>query len=165
MIQEAGKPLRLKVTVDPQRKNICAAERDGELHIRVPARELARAAAARWFRRRARIFFRGAAAELLAAEGVGAPAVRIGDQRWQWGSCTARGQLSFNWRLMLAPTEVARYVAVHEVAHLKVRNHSPAFWAEVQKMDPEWEEHRRWLKRYGYCLVLLSAEEKENRLL
>ena len=55
----------------------------------------------------------------------------------------------FSWRLMLAPSEVLRYVVAHEVAHLREMNHAPAFWAEVAALMPGYEAPRRWLKQNG----------------
>ena len=71
------------------------------------------------------------------------------DTRSRWGSCTAKGDLMFNWRLILAPPPVLDYVAAHEVAHLAQMNHSPAFWAEVARLFPAHLEARRWLKTQG----------------
>lgn len=71
------------------------------------------------------------------------------DTRSRWGSCTAGGGLMYSWRLILAPPEVLGYVAAHEVAHLAEMNHSPAYWAVVARLMPDYERHRRWLKRNG----------------
>jgi predicted metal-dependent hydrolase len=75
--------------------------------------------------------------------------IRIGGQRTLWGSCSPRGTLSFNWRLVLAPLEVVDYVVVHEVCHLLVPNHSRRFWALVERHRPHWRQQRDWLRDYG----------------
>jgi predicted metal-dependent hydrolase len=75
--------------------------------------------------------------------------IRIGDQRTRWGSCSSRGTLSFNWRLVLAPLEVLDYVVVHELAHLRVPNHSPRFWRLVEQRRPGWRAQRVWLREHG----------------
>jgi predicted metal-dependent hydrolase len=75
--------------------------------------------------------------------------IRIGGQRTLWGSCSARGTLSFNWRLVLAPTQVLDYVVVHELCHLRVPNHSPRFWTLVERHRPHWRDQRDWLREYG----------------
>jgi predicted metal-dependent hydrolase len=75
--------------------------------------------------------------------------IRIGGQRTLWGSCSPRGTLSFNWRLVLAPIEVLDYVVVHELCHLHVPNHSGRFWALVEHHRPQWREQREWLREYG----------------
>jgi hypothetical protein len=66
--------------------------------------------------------------------------------------------LNLSWRLVLAPLEVIDYVVVHELAHLKQRNHSKAFWVEVETMMPEYRQHRRWLKENGHRLGLDRIE-------
>ncbi len=80
--------------------------------------------------------------------------IQIRDQKTRWGSCSAKGTLSFNWRLMLAPPAVLDYVVVHELCHLTYMNHSAAFWALVEKVCPDYRIHRRWLKEHGQELVL-----------
>jgi len=79
--------------------------------------------------------------------------VRIRDMISRWGSCTTTRTLCFNWRLIMAPSHVLRYVVAHEVAHLDHMNHSPAFWACVRRLDPEAQSARAWLKRYGSALL------------
>jgi predicted metal-dependent hydrolase len=76
----------------------------------------------------------------------------VRDQRTRWGSCSAKGALSFSWRLVLAPPEVLDYVALHEVAHLREHNHSKRFWAIVTQHCPEYRTHREWLRREGPAL-------------
>lgn len=78
----------------------------------------------------------------------------IRGQRTRWASCSAKGQMSFNWRLLLAPEEVLDYVVWHEVCHLTVRDHSPRFWALVERHRPTWRVERDWLRRHGATLVL-----------
>ena len=75
--------------------------------------------------------------------------IRIGDQRTLWGSCSPKGSLSFNWRLVLAPVEVFDYVAVHELCHRLVPNHSSSFWKLVERQRPNWRESREWLREHG----------------
>ncbi len=71
------------------------------------------------------------------------------DTRSRWGSCTSDGGLMFSWRLIMTPPEVLDYVAAHEVAHLAQMNHSPAFWAEVERIYGDYKPPRRWLKKHG----------------
>ena len=80
--------------------------------------------------------------------------VRITSARTRWGSCSGKGNLNFTYRLCMAPLEVIEYVVVHELAHLKVPNHSRVFWVEVAKMYPDYQKQRAWLKQHGYRLSL-----------
>lgn len=75
---------------------------------------------------------------------------------WQtkWGSCHSDGTISLNWRLLLAPVWVSDYVIVHELAHVKHMNHSPAFWALVQQHYPRWQEAKAYLKHHQRQLTL-----------
>jgi predicted metal-dependent hydrolase len=81
--------------------------------------------------------------------------ITLRDPRSRWGSCTTAGDLMFAWRLILAPPAVLDYVAAHEVAHLAEMNHSPAFWAVVDRLCPGWQAQRAWLKAQGAALQAL----------
>ncbi len=81
--------------------------------------------------------------------GVEYKAISVKDTRSRWGSCTSDGQLSFSWRLIMAPPKVLDYVAAHECAHLLEMNHSPKFWAHVAKCVPDWKRQRAWLRTHG----------------
>lgn len=85
--------------------------------------------------------------------GVAYRQIRIGSQRTLWGSCSPRGVLSFNWRLVLAPFEVLDYVVVHELCHLRALDHSRRFWNLVEGRRPNWRKQRDWLREYGAELL------------
>ncbi len=76
------------------------------------------------------------------------------DQRTKWGNCSAMQNLSFNWRLILAPDFVLRYLVTHEAVHLAVPDHSRRFWLTVQSMCPETERAKQWLSSNGQKLLL-----------
>lgn len=90
--------------------------------------------------------------------GVTYNTITIRDQKTRWGSCSSKGNLSFNWRLILAPPKVLDYVVVHELCHRREMNHSPRFWALVESVMPDYKQHRKWLKDNGDKLVLNTAE-------
>lgn len=75
--------------------------------------------------------------------------ITIRNQKTRWGSCSSKGNLNFNCLLMLAPPEILDYVVIHELCHRKQMNHSKAFWAEVEKVMPEYKNAVRWLKEEG----------------
>lgn len=105
-----------------------------------------------WLKGEARAFF---GREVHAcAEGMNVPFGRISirDQKTRWGSCSRAGNLNFSWRLVLTPVAVARYVVIHECAHLVHLNHSKAFWSLVAHHCPEYKECVRWLKEHGMSL-------------
>ncbi len=81
--------------------------------------------------------------------------LKIRDPRSRWGSCTADGRIMLSLRLLLAPPEVFRYVVIHELCHLRWRGHGPRFWALVAQQMPDFEAHRRWLRRHGDALQAL----------
>ena len=84
--------------------------------------------------------------------GVRCGRARIVDSRYRWGSCTARGNVSFNWRLIKAPMFVIDYVVVHELAHLIESNHTERFWGIVRTHAPGMEGARAWLREHGQLL-------------
>lgn len=75
--------------------------------------------------------------------------VVIKDQKTRWGSCSKKGNINLNWRLIMAPLHVIDYVVVHELCHLKVMNHSKDFWNLVESIQPNYTEGREWLKVNG----------------
>ena len=84
--------------------------------------------------------------------GVSYSRISIREQKTRWGSCSGQGNLNFNWKLILMPPEILDYVVVHELAHRKQMNHSKLFWAEVERILPDYERRRRWLKENGGCV-------------
>jgi predicted metal-dependent hydrolase len=80
--------------------------------------------------------------------------IRITSARTRWGSCSPDGTLNFTWRLILAPLQVVDYVVIHELVHLRVKNHSGRFWKIVQDLAPEYPLQRKWLREHGEKLGL-----------
>ncbi len=78
--------------------------------------------------------------------------VTLRDTRSRWGSCAQDGALMYSWRLIMAPASVLDYVAAHEVAHMEQMNHSPAYWAVVDRLYPGWQVQRKWLHAEGQAL-------------
>lgn len=106
------------------------------------------------FARRARIELPGRAWELAAETGVDVKQVTVRNQRSRWGSCSAGGTISLNWRLVQTPDPVRDYIIFHELMHLREMNHSERFWARVEEVCPGWREAEKWLKRNGSLLGL-----------
>ncbi len=81
--------------------------------------------------------------------------IAIRDLKSRWGSCSPHNaSIRYNWRLIMAPPEVLDYIVIHELAHLRIANHSAAFWEIVAAHDPAYKEHRRWLRLKGNLLFM-----------
>ncbi|MGE0463055.1 MAG: M48 family metallopeptidase [Vicinamibacterales bacterium] len=90
--------------------------------------------------------------DLAAAQGIGVHRVTVRNQRSRWGSCSRRGSITLNWRLVLVPDFVREYVMLHELMHRRELNHSPRFWRLVAAACPRLVEARRWLRTEGHAL-------------
>lgn len=104
------------------------------------------ASAEKWMRARAKSELAPRIEKYCKEMGVTVAKLTIRDQRSKWGSCSSRGTISMNWRLIMAPSEFVDYLVVHELAHRKEMNHSPRFWAIVEKHCPNYRQAEKWLK-------------------
>lgn len=102
-----------------------------------------------WLKTEARKRLRAAATAHASAFGKRPGRITLRDPKTRWGSCTAAGNLSFSWRLILAPAAILDYVAAHEAAHLVEMNHSPAFWRLVRSRITDTDAADRWLREQG----------------
>lgn len=122
---------------------------DQHINLAAPAAADAARILEQALRHQARAVF----AERLAVHaprlGVAVPPLRLSSARTRWGSCSARGNISLNWRLIFMPLAVVDYVVCHELAHLREMNHSPRFWSVVEQLCPEWRALRLELRRLG----------------
>jgi predicted metal-dependent hydrolase len=91
--------------------------------------------------------------ELAALHQLPVRRVTVRNQRSRWGSCSRRGTVSLNWRLVQAPGFVRDYLVLHELAHLKEMNHSRRFWSQVERLCPDFAQAERWLKLHSGLLV------------
>jgi predicted metal-dependent hydrolase len=161
LIPYRGRPVELRIA--PASIRTMVRYQDGfevELSARIPdhEREAAiEAALSHWLRRQARLD----AERFIARHGprhrLVPKGLRIKDQKQIWGSCSARGLINLNWRLILAPESVFEYVVVHELCHLRVPNHQPEFWRLVAEILPGYGSERRWLRANGHLLTLRPA--------
>lgn len=107
-----------------------------------------------WYQDQAKRYITQRTAELASIYGFQYNMLRIRDQKTRWGSCSGKGNLNFNWRLIMAPPSIIDYVIVHELCHLQQMNHSQLFWKLVERFMPDYETHRAWLKYHGHLLLL-----------
>jgi predicted metal-dependent hydrolase len=125
---------------------------DTEVLLDVPAAVDAAKVLESALRDQARSLFNERLAVYAPHLGVTPPPLRLSSARTRWGSCSARGGISLNWRLVLMPLPIVDYVVCHELAHLKEMNHSPRFWAVVEQLCPDWHTRRLELRRLGRLL-------------
>lgn len=148
-----GRNYRLKVLDGPFK----APKIDkGRLIVQVPGGsgqpEMVRNAIIRWYRRRAEEKLPTKVARLAPSVGVTPDRVEVRAFRSRWGSCSPKGHVAFNWRIMMAPNRVVDYVVVHELCHLIQHDHSPAYWREVARVMPDYAEWRAWLRDVSHEL-------------
>lgn len=105
-----------------------------------------------WYREEARSVLTEKTATLAALMNVSFKKIFIKDQKTRWGSCSAKDNINYNFRLVMAPESIIDYVAVHELAHLTHPNHSREFWDLVGRHCPHYKEARKWLKENGSSL-------------
>ena len=103
--------------------------------------------------KRGRQVFAERTAHFAPLVGVRCGRISVRRQRSKWGSCSGKGNLNFNCLLLLAPAEVLDYVVVHELCHRLEMNHSPRFWAQVERVLPDYRSARQWLRRNGGALM------------
>lgn len=118
-----------------------------------------------WYRQAALSHFGPLVGALAARLGRPVARVRLTSARTRWGSCTASGEIRLHWRLLLAPPEVADYVAAHEVAHLAQLDHSPRYWATLARLRPDYARPQAWLRDHGWQLAgwQVGREQRPGR--
>ena len=116
---------------------------------RLCAQGLLGPALAEWYRHEAGRLIAGKVENTGERLGLAYRRIALKEMRTRWGSCSVKGNLNFNWKLILMPEPVIDYVVVHELTHLKEMNHGKKFWALVEKECPDWRERRKWLTKNG----------------
>ncbi|MEA3442918.1 MAG: M48 family metallopeptidase, partial [Chloroflexota bacterium] len=106
-----------------------------------------------WYRMQAAKLINERVDKLSARLGLTYNRIIIRGQKTRWGSCSHKGNLSFNWKLIMAPEPVIDYVIIHELTHLKEMNHTKRFWELVAEYCPRWCEHKKWLKDHEMDLA------------
>jgi predicted metal-dependent hydrolase len=107
-----------------------------------------------WYKKKAEQYIRQRVDFFSRELNLRATSVKITSAEKRWGSCSADDNLSFSFRLIMAPSDIIDYVIVHELMHIKEKNHSAAFWKLIEAAMPEYKIHRRWLKENHYKFML-----------
>lgn len=151
-----GRNYRLKIERGGDLQRPEAALRGAYFVVALPPR-LPSGERPRWVRRALVRWYRAHAKQRLAERvaiyterlAVDTPPLLIRDQEKRWGSCNGKGELRFNWRIIMAPMSLVDYVVAHEVCHLEVRDHSAAFWKLLRTLMPDHETRKERLRRTG----------------
>lgn len=149
-----GKEYPLQLAISPElSKPVIELEVD-KLQIISPIleEEFLRAHLEKWYRKRAGEEFNKRVAFYQPIINCQPQKITIKAQKKRWGSCSSKGNLNFNWRVIMAPEMVVDYLVVHEMCHLVHLNHSRDFWHLVATIIPDYKERRNWLKKNGYKL-------------
>ncbi|MDX1750142.1 MAG: SprT family zinc-dependent metalloprotease [Methylophaga sp.] len=152
-----GEQYPLHIIQEPQRQRLYVRLDQQKLVIMAPPNVTAlqvRQALTRWYRRQAESLLSERVKQLAEQTGLRPNQVQIKSYKARWGSCTMRGDIQLNWQLVQATQSINDYVIIHELCHLRQHNHSKAFWDLVEQFDPNFREHRRWLKQHGHQLVI-----------
>jgi predicted metal-dependent hydrolase len=168
-IRFRGEMHRLRITSAGPATRRSSVTREGgdetdELVVRLAAadRRTVGAVLDAWFRERARRLIEAEIDRHAAPLRATPVAVSVRDQRSRWGSASRKGRLSFSWRLVLAPPEALETVVIHELAHLRVFGHGPAFWSLVAGRRPDHKTWRAWLRTHSVELHAALDEVAER---
>ena len=155
-----GRPRELKLLSSSKVNNFNAQLSDDLLLLSSPTdapltdHMRLREAVISFYRQLATDYMLSRVAELASEHGFAYNNLRIKNQKTRWGSCSIKGNINLNLRLMMAPTDVIDYVIVHELCHLRELNHSPEFWRLVESCCSEFRHWRAWLKQNSPQLIL-----------
>lgn len=153
-----GEHYPLHIIHEQQRQRLHVQFDQHKLVIMAPADVTSlqiRRALTRWYKRQAEQLLTTRVQVLAERTGLSPKEVKIKSYKARWGSCNIRGEIQLNWQLVQATQEINDYVIIHELCHLQQHNHSKAFWDLVERFDPNYREHRSWLKNHGHQLVIM----------
>jgi len=149
-----GKDYTLHLKYSPEPGILCEP---GLLQVLLPDignKETARQLVESWYQQQAQEKLEKLCTSHGRDVGVQPESVGIKNYRSRWGSCHHDGRIYFNWRIIMAPEAVVRYVVVHELCHLLHANHSRAYWQTVESFMPDYRQSNAWLKIHGLGLAL-----------
>jgi predicted metal-dependent hydrolase len=118
-----------------------------------PSSDLIRTILIRWMKKQARVHMSMLIERHATRMALFPRSLKIKTQKSRWGSCGPNNDINMNWLLMLAPPEAMEYVVVHELCHIRHKNHSKDFWGLVAEHMPAYQQQRNWLKHHGPSLM------------
>lgn len=143
-----GEPCLISL-IDEKNIRLQNSENGGERVLFLP-KDKPRQRLVKWLKEDAQRIFFNATQKWAKEMCVDFSSVKITSAKTRWGSCSGKNDIRFTFRLLYAPKAVVDYVIVHELAHIKEKNHSKAFWSVVERYIPDYKERRKWLKLHGY---------------
>ncbi|MDA9109432.1 M48 family metallopeptidase [Woeseiaceae bacterium] len=142
-----GKNYRLKVVYG---ENLSVKMKNGYLVVTLISdmdqQEVVRLQLEKWYQEHAETRLKEKTKRLAKIVGVNPSSVSVKTYKSRWGSCSHKGEIIYNWKIILAPHRIVDYVVVHELCHLLEHNHSPKYWRQVERHTPDWKNCRNWLK-------------------
>jgi predicted metal-dependent hydrolase len=143
-----GKNYRLKVLIggQPSIKLKRGYVEATVSHTDIDSKNTIRCLLERWYRSHAERRLGEKTVRLAGVIGVNPASVTVKNYKSRWGSCSTKGDIAYNWRIILAPHSIVDYVVVHELCHMLEHNHSSKYWKHVERHVPNWRECREWLK-------------------
>ncbi|NOQ94868.1 MAG: DUF45 domain-containing protein [Methylophaga sp.] len=151
-----GKEYTLRLIQADTSASVTKTSFELELHGRLNRLSITaiRTALIRWYKQQAEHYLTSRTAEIAREIDLTPTSITVKTYKARWGSCGVRGDVQFNWKLMLAPPDIIDYVIIHELCHLKHHNHSALFWHLVEHNSPTFKASRQWLKSNGHCLEI-----------
>ena len=156
-----GELYEIEVMESGEIKSVTVSLEDGIFLIKVPhdlkgdnRKEEIKRRLVEWYKKEARSKYKERVEHYRKKLGVSYNKIFIRDQKTRWGSCSSKGNLNFNWRLIMAPLSIMDYIVVHELVHLIHPNHGRDFWKLVESVIPDYKEKKQWLRINGYRLKI-----------
>ena len=149
-----GKNYTLRLIQKEKSPSIIKTPQTLEVHGRQNrlSKTVIRTALIRWYKQQAEHYLRSRTAELARKVNLTPHSITVKTYKARWGSCGIKGDIQYNWKLMLAPPDIIDYVIIHELCHIQHHNHSTQFWQLVGHHSPSFKTSRHWLKTHGYTL-------------
>ncbi len=159
-LQYLGRRYRLKLVSEEDNDDISVSLKKGNFLVNIPddldeakRRKVVRNNLLEWYYEHAENKLKERVDKYKDQVGVNPNSVKVKHQQKRWGSCTKNKDLLYNWRIIMAPMSIVDYVVVHELCHLKEKNHTDKFWRMVKSVIPDYEDRKEWLRVNGPRLV------------